>query len=453
MAITLNSGPLNNRFLLDANNTLVSITSTNGSGYYFRANIFVDDLLFDTQGWSRVDGFTAIKDLKKLYSSYYETIFNAVFANGLIENLHLVKKISISIEEKLLTDNTVSGTLILPPFYLCYNQKPTEFNDQVKGFFTGLDAVVLQVSKNGKISIPFFCNTNNETIVCQLIDNFGTILNTQSIASVSGKRFFQYNFNLQPVILANNAVFLNVTITIGTFVLQKNIRLLTSPNFEVKEICYQNNFGFYNYAYLDGAMQIENSLTTNSYTQNDGSEKVSEIDEEQTYSINTGSLLESEKTAIREITNSLDTKLFYNNKWYDLNAKTKKTTLFKDRNNSYSEGLVFTAKENTTLLNSGLGLDVPVVSPIYIDVILAQENTPNVAEIFVSNDSAAAETGYTLVAFKNLNNLLFTDITATIFDANSGTVVLYTLPEPGLWSFYIKKGTFESAVFNQLFTF
>ena len=172
-------------------------------------------------------------------------------------------------------------------------------------------------------------------------------------------------------------------------------------------------------------MQIDNSLSVNSYMQNDGSEKVSEIDEEQNYTINTGALLKSEKELIREISNSLDTKLFYNQKWYDLNTKIKKTTLYKDKTNNYSESLTFTAKENTTVLNNGVGLDVPVVTTIYIDTVLVQDGVPNGAEIIIANDAATSETGYTLMAFTDSNNQISVNITATVFPATSALISLH----------------------------
>ena len=62
--------PAENRVLLDANNTEISIQSTNGAGFYFRALIYVDDLLFDEQGWSREDAYTAKKDLVKLNTGF-----------------------------------------------------------------------------------------------------------------------------------------------------------------------------------------------------------------------------------------------------------------------------------------------------------------------------------------------------------------------------------------------
>jgi len=44
--------PPENRYLLDGNNTPITVTSDNVNGY-FRAKIYIDDVLFDEQGWSR----------------------------------------------------------------------------------------------------------------------------------------------------------------------------------------------------------------------------------------------------------------------------------------------------------------------------------------------------------------------------------------------------------------
>lgn len=361
MSITINSAPLQNRVLLNANTTVVSITSSNGIGYYFRAFIYVDDVLFDEQGWSRKDNFTAEKDLKNLYNSYYEKIFNSTFSNGLTEQTHLTKKISIVIKEKELATDYVSQSIGLPDFYFMYNAKPIQFNDTTKVQFLGISPSVMQISSTGKIAIPFFVDATAEDVTVVLKNNFNTTLITNIQPNVTGKKIFLYHFNLAGITLALNTIYFELSITVGSTTITKNIRLLVYPDYTVKEIAFANNFGFYQYAYLDGALAIDNSLDIKSYVQADLTEKIYEINEEQSYAINSGSLVDSEKELLDDITNSFDSKIYFNGEWVDMISKTKKVSQFKDRQNNYSENLIFNVKKNTNVESIGMGISTAIL--------------------------------------------------------------------------------------------
>ena len=108
--------PPANRYLLDGNNTQITVTSDNADGY-FRAKIYIDDALFDEQGWSRKDDFTATKDLLYLYNAYFKPYFLGSFTTGLLEQTNFKKKVSIVIEEKDIDTDALLGTVTLSDFY------------------------------------------------------------------------------------------------------------------------------------------------------------------------------------------------------------------------------------------------------------------------------------------------------------------------------------------------
>ena len=351
--IAINSAPSENLIVLDGNNTIISITSSNGLGYYFRAVISIDGVEFDQQSWSRKNAFTAEKNLKNLYQAYFETVFNSTFTPGILEQTHLKKRVSIIINEYRLSDDSLQQSITLPDFFILYSQKGESFEDSTKIKFLGVDSDKLIVPKNGKLAIPFYVNTDEEDegITVTLKDNFDTVHNTHSVTAGTFKRVYLSHFNFADLTLVNNTVYFTVTITVGASVISKVIRLLRFPDFEVKELVFQNNFGFYLYAYLDGQMMIDNAYDINSYDQFDGSEKIFKINTEQTYSINTGSFIGSEKEVINQIASSIDCKLFFNNKWIDIVSQIKKVKLFQNRLNNYSEGLSFTVRPNTSIDN------------------------------------------------------------------------------------------------------
>ena len=86
--ITINQSPTTNRIILDGNNTVISLTSTNGAGYYFRATIFIDGELFDTQLVPK-RCFHNRKGFEKLYNAYFETVFPTTFTAGISEQTYL----------------------------------------------------------------------------------------------------------------------------------------------------------------------------------------------------------------------------------------------------------------------------------------------------------------------------------------------------------------------------
>lgn len=353
--ITINQSPDENCVLLDANNTLISITSDNGLGYYFRVFISINDMLFDEQSWSRKDDFTAEKDLKKLYNAYFETIFNPNFTNGLNIQNHLKKKVSILIQEYKIEDGTMVQDLKFPDYFIIYNVKPVYFNDEIPIQFLGIDPDILQIPFTGKISIPFMFNVSKGKVIVELFDNNDNLIDQQIIPEAISKTAFLYSFDIATVanILPRNILYLKLRITpesTGTS-LEKIFRLMQFPKYKIKEIAFLNNFGYWIYAYLDGQLAIDNNLDINQYQELDGTDKIFEINEKQNYTINTGPLLGSEKAIANQIVNALEAKILLNNEYISMINATKKISIYKDNNNLYSDNLVFSVKKNNSVSN------------------------------------------------------------------------------------------------------
>jgi hypothetical protein len=349
--ITIIKSPALNRILLDANNTEISISSTNGNGYYFRALIYIDDALFDEQGWSRKTEFLAVKDLVKLYNAYFETSFAAFTVNGLVEKTNLKKKVSIIIEERLLTTDAVIETVNLPQFYIIYNRTPVVFTDaaKIKVLSKQPDAVLIPV--NGKIIIPVLVNANNEILSVITKNNLGLTLNTQSTAEFTGKKIYLYSFDLSGVTLINNTIYFETTIACGSTEVVLRYRLILLPDFPVKEIYYKNNFGYFLPAYFTGELETENSFMINDYSEADGTSVIFEINEEANYTINTGSLLMDERDIVNEILNSHEVYFKVNEIWTKINTKTKKELQLRDKKHSYATDLQFSFIKNGKIPN------------------------------------------------------------------------------------------------------
>lgn len=333
--------PPENRYLLDGNNTQITVTSDNADGY-FRAKIYIDDALFDEQGWSRKDDFTATKDLLYLYNAYFKPYFLGSFTTGLLEQTNFKKKVSIVIEEKDIDTDVLLGTVTLPDFYLLYNVKSEIFNDINKLYIFGLKAEHMNMKKDGTIVIPFYANAETEDVKVTIYDDLDNILHTQTIADVNGKKVFIYTLNLSEVTVISSVLYLRAKIEVGTESTEKFYNVLRLPNYEVKEVVFQNNFGYYIPAYFDGDFEDVSGMKVQSYERYDTSTAVYAVEEDGTYTINTGGLSTREKEIVKEIANSIDCYFNNNGKYVPVNTATKKVTNLKSRLNIYAEDLVFT---------------------------------------------------------------------------------------------------------------
>jgi hypothetical protein len=348
------STPGSGTFMLDANNTKISIQSTNGEGYYYRAGITIDGLPFDTQGWSRTTADTATKDLKDLYKAYFTPRFSAGFVNMLEEQTHLLREVGININEYSIESGNMVASLSLPRFRIVHNIKPVEFTEYIGTQFLDMRAASMLIPATGKIAFPFYVWGNEENVVVTLATNSGAVISQESLL-IKGKKILLYQFDLAGAGLSPNVLFVTATVQLGGHdPIMLTYRINRLPAHRCNEIVFMNNFGFYIYAYPCGEMQISNSFAPAAYTTGDGNERIYEIPEEATYTINSGSLRENEKAILNMIANSHDVKLNNGNKWVDLITATKKQLEFKSRQHQYDENLSFTLQKGTNVANTGL---------------------------------------------------------------------------------------------------
>ncbi|MRX40566.1 hypothetical protein GJU43_14855 [Flavobacterium sp. LC2016-23] len=366
--ISIIKSPALNRVLLDANNTEIQIESTNGDGFYFRALIYVDDVLFDEQGWSRKDSYTASKDLVKLYNAYFETILTVFQENGLVEQVHLKKKINITIQELSLETDEISDSISLPQFFFLFNVKPVYFDDSTKIQILGVTPPVILVPENGKIIVPFYVKALGESVDVKLYDNFGNLINAVTSDTFTDKKIFLYFFDLSPIILVKDTLYFELKIMCGLTEITRIYKLIRFPDFTVKEIYFKNNFGYYIPAYFDGELEIQDSFSVEKYTQSDGTSEIFEINEEATYTLNTASLLQNERAIVNQIASSHEVLIRINNQWRKIQPDIKKLLEYRDKKHLYAQELVFTFTKNGKVSNvfdteAGADWDYPDFSP------------------------------------------------------------------------------------------
>jgi hypothetical protein len=206
----------------------------------------------------------------------------------------------------------------------------------------GLNAPRMNMKKDGTIVIPFYVNAEDEDVKVTIKDDIGNTLHTQTISGVTGKKVYIYTLNLSEVTVISAALFLRATIEVGTTTTEKIYKVLRLPNYEVKEVVFQNNFGYYIPAYFDGDFENTSGYKVQSYERYDTSTAVYAVEEDGTYIVNTGGLSILEKDIVNEIANSIECFFKNGTEYKRVNTATKKSTNLKSRLNIYSEDLTFT---------------------------------------------------------------------------------------------------------------
>jgi len=199
--------------------------------------------------------------------------------------------------------------------------------------------------------IPFLAKPEAEAIIVITKDNFGDIINTQTIASSTTKKIYQYDFDLSGVTLAANTTYFETTITCGVTTTTLRYRLMLLPDFPVKEIYFKNNFGYFIPAYFDGELETSNGFKIDDYQAADGSSIIFEIQEDAVYTINTGSLLTDERAIVNQVANAYEVYFKINNSWTKIQTSTKKELEFRDKKHNYSQDLTFTFTKSGKVQN------------------------------------------------------------------------------------------------------
>ncbi|AEW85878.1 hypothetical protein [Flavobacterium columnare] len=337
--IYINAAPEKDQIILNGNESIISVSSTRGKGFYFLAEIKLGDVVYDIQQWSRKDSHTSEKNIKNMFKHQFKHIFEDLQKSEIKLETDKLLKVSIVIKEYDLDKNILHDSIKLPDFFILYSDFPAFFDDKKKIQLLGVLSEVLVISSTGKISIPFLVNGNDETMKVSLISEDKTVLDSHLIKNIKGKNIFSYRNIIDSNYSKFNFVELNLEI--DGFIISKKIKFLKSSYYDINEFCFRNNFGFFTYFYCFGLKKIELNYDRKSYKSFDYNDIPYDLNEEVFYTLNTSYFSEKEQPVLREIMNSLDVKLKENNVWLDLANNTKKLLLEKSKQHLYDVDLTF----------------------------------------------------------------------------------------------------------------
>jgi len=336
--------PLENSLLLDGNNTLIKVKSDRGAGYYFRTKIYIDNVLFDEQGWSRIDDEVATKDLLNLYRAYFKPIFLTGIFNGITEQTHLIRKVKIEVSEYKLEDDSLEETVTLPEYFIMYSNKPFSFDDSVSYRLLEENSEVSMMPINGKISIPFYNKGEVDNVTVKIQKQDMTIVDSYTTAPHTDKKVFLFNYDLAAASLSENDLYLKVIFEKAGVKSEKLIKLYHLPSHQVRQLSILSLFGFYKNIYVAGELEAENSYKYEDYTDAQGQDVMYEVNSETEFSLNTGNLLSNEKDIVHQICTSLDIRFFFEENFLKVISKTAKNLFFRSKKHLYNTELKLKSK-------------------------------------------------------------------------------------------------------------
>lgn len=340
--IEILKAPAENALILDGNRTNVVIKSFRGQDYHFNAQIFIDDVLFNTITLPRdVDGIARV-NLKHLYASYFDINFFEIQSTPFLLDTftHLQRRVKIIVQEIFTSDDSIIETKSLPEYTLLYNDKPIDipFNEPI----APLSPKDLTIPILGKARFTAYAKqgiiTGRLKRNNQVIHEFEYSLELE-IASIISVAFNLENLSEEITSqLDTNFVF---EFGIDNDVISSNITVIPSSYYKPKMVYYRDNFGNYNNVYLFGAKEVEHKIDKETYEDSSSQELVYYTSTMEETTLSSGNHLNELTPIMTNVAQSIDVKLYLDDVWKTVYCTTDEIVVQVERQYIYQEVLKF----------------------------------------------------------------------------------------------------------------
>lgn len=341
---TIIKAPANNSTLNDANLTEIILEDTTTFKYY-TANIYIDNILYDTVILPKFSNNRMILLFENLLLKYIQI---PELQNYTIQKHDLWKNLRIDFLKHSdvganITTNSVS-------YKLLYCTVPTyeKFEYRILDW-VGVDADCFVISENGMIKLPFYTRNITDMVFIELRDENDLVFRTLSSANVGNGNFLVLTVYLDiPTHISN----FKLLVRIGSNTIEKYFRVFRNQLYTPKKVTFYNRFGLPIMVELFGKASIKDEFTYFKYQNSLAEIKMAEVTTESNFSIDTGYLLNSEKGIIPQICSSLDVRLFYNEQHYPCVVNTKSIQVFADNEYITSSQLQFEMNKYPKIKNT-----------------------------------------------------------------------------------------------------
>lgn len=360
--IELVQAPDTNRVIADGNDTIIQVRTTTGQDHFLRATIYINDVEFLKQGWSKDEDSLCSFNLKHLYYAYFSNQFTAEITTGFKEKTNLYKKVKIITSEYKIGSSVVVSTLELPEFYIIKNLNPQVFEDNLTVQFLGLPQENINVSRDDGFVFPLYLKAG-ELLTVEVLNPLGGIISSASLENYS-TQVTQYELAFEdiPGVADLESVF--VRFSTSQHQVQKRLKFINETIYPAKKVFYLNNCGFYCVAYLLGKKENNHSLSPLSYAQFDGTEVTYTIEDVKELRLSSGYGYKDITNLIHAIATSLDVRLQLDGYWERVKSETKKVQRFEDNKFIYFDDLQFSRVNVANFTNENTFAMVPEVADI-----------------------------------------------------------------------------------------
>ena len=353
--------PDTNRVIADGNNTLIMLSTTTGGDHFVRARIYIDDVLFLSQGWSKDDEGLCSFNLKHLYYSYFENLFSTEIVTGFRQKEDLFKKVKIVAEEYKVGNTNPVDSLTLPEFFIIKNHRPQVFDDSLTVQFLHLPQENINVSRDGGFIFPLFLKAG-ASLTVSVTNPLGQEIFSEELQNFE-TQVAQYELDLKDI-ASEGLEFIYVKFSTPQDAVQKKLKFINESIFPAKQVFYLNNCGFYCVAYLLGRHENENSLSPKSYAQFDGTEVTYDVEDVKELRLNSGHGYLDITKLIHAIATSLDVRMQLEGYWERVKSETKKVPGYEDNKFVYSEALQFSRVNVANFTNENTYAMMPQLEDI-----------------------------------------------------------------------------------------
>lgn len=359
--IELVQAPDTHRIIADGNDTLIKIRTTTSGDHYVRATIFIDDVEFLKQGWSKDDSGLCVFNLKHLYYAYFENQFSPEISTGFHTIPGLFKRVKIVLEEFMVGGVFPVSSLTLPEFHILKNHKPQVFDDTKTVQFLNLPQDKINVARDAGFRFPLFLKAG-ELLTVSVLNELGQEIFSETLQDYE-TQISTYELIFEDIPVDDlDSIF--VRFSTSQDQVQKKLKFINETIFPAKQIFYLNNCGFYIPAYLLGRKETNNSLAPKSYSQFDGTEVTYDVEDVKELKLNSGYGYKHITALVHAIATSIDVRVNLDGFWERVKSETKKVQDFVDNQFIYSEVLLFSRLNVANFTNDNTYALLPEVANI-----------------------------------------------------------------------------------------
>lgn len=327
------------RIICTANDTYLEVRSTAGAGHYIQAQIFIDNVLHTTQVWSKKDSVTATRNILDLYRNNFINEFTARTVSALVPMENLRKRVDIKLKEINIQDDTVADTVDLPTFYIIPGLRPFEFSDLDDMRFLQHDVSHISAVKDTVLTFSIWVKNAGDITVNTLTPS-ESVLSTAIYNNASAGHIHEVHVLLDSDTTGGLSNF-KLRITQGAVQLEREIIILNSNLYEVKEVSVKNNFLQHISYFIKGQLTVDHDLDHEIYRDKNNQLTNYSYTDEIKLTLQSGNLSVYEKETIAYVAQSVGAHLYIDNDWIYVSNETNKYNRSQDRKYIYTDALTF----------------------------------------------------------------------------------------------------------------